>query len=557
MKSLLHSFLRGACLSAAWWAGAAAALPACPTVGYYHQCLGKESWPTGNQYVGEYKNNKKHGQGTYTASNGDQYVGAFKDGTYNGVGVYTFANGNRYTGDFVDGRRTGQGVFVRKDVQVIVGEWLDDQAHGRLIEFAADGSIQRSGIYEKGRLRVLQPLTLDLFPRLAQDSTVQAIRAAQAQAAEQLAAQAAAIAAAAAEKAAAEEAKAKADALALAERQAEQERLAEQVRQAAAAETLAVEQAKAQAQREAEAASAARAAQATLAAAEQAAAASAPPQAVAQAQLPAAGEAAAAPVADQAQADLAAKDAVARAANAAPPKAVAAATAPAIPTVKDCADCPDMAFLPAGSVTMKADKSTDDKAAATVQVRSFLLAKTEVTQRQWKSLMGDNPSRFTACGLDCPVDNVSWKEVTQFIRKLNQKAGQSYRLPSEAEWEYAAKAGAANDLLFSDNASRLADYAWFIANSQKSSHPVASKKPNAFGLFDMYGNVWEWVDDCYHDNFAGLPLDGSPWISACTAPQRVLRGGSWSDDTASLRNRGRYAPEVRNLITGFRLARSL
>ena len=557
MKPFMHSLLGSTLLLGALGAGAATALPACPTVGYYHQCLGKESWPSGNQYVGEYKNNKKHGQGTYTASNGDQYVGAFKDGTYNGVGVYTFANGNRYTGDFVDGRRTGQGVYVRKDVKVIVGEWLDDQAHGRVIEFAADGSTERSGIYEKGRLRILQPLTLDLFPRLAQDSTVQAIRAAQAQAAEQLAAQAAAIAAAAAEKAAAEEAKAVADALA----QAEQERLAEQVRQAAAAaEAQAAEAAKAQAKREAEAqAEAANAARAAAAAEAAQAAAAAEQAAAASAQLPAAGEAAAAPVADQtqAQADQAAKEAAGRAANAAPAKAAAAATAPAVPTVKDCADCPDMALLPAGSVAMKADKSVDDKAAATVQIRSFLLAKTEVTQRQWKSLMGDNPSRFSACGLDCPVDNVSWKEVTQFIRKLNQKTGQSYRLPSESEWEYAAKAGAAVEPAFADNASRLADYAWFIANSQKSSHPVGGKKPNAFGLFDMYGNVWEWVDDCYHESFAGLPLDGSPWISACGAPQRVLRGGSWSDDTASLRNRGRYAPEVRNLITGFRLARSL
>ena len=537
MKPFMHSLLGSTLLLGALGAGAATALPACPTVGYYHQCLGKESWPSGNQYVGEYKNNKKHGQGTYTASNGDQYVGAFKDGTYNGVGVYTFANGNRYTGDFVDGRRTGQGVYVRKDVKVIVGEWLDDQAHGRVIEFAADGSTERSGIYEKGRLRILQPLTLDLFPRLAQDSTVQAIRAAQAQAAE--------------------EAKAVADALA----QAEQERLAEQVRQAAAAaEAQAAEAAKAQAKREAEAqAEAANAARAAAAAEAAQAAAAAEQAAAASAQLPAAGEAAAAPVADQtqAQADLAAKEAVGRAANAAPAKAAAAATAPAVPTVKDCADCPDMALLPAGSVAMKADKSVDDKAAATVQIRSFLLAKTEVTQRQWKLLMGDNPSRFSACGLDCPVDNVSWKEVTQFIRKLNQKTGQSYRLPSESEWEYAARAGAAVEPAFADNASRLADYAWFIANSQKSSHPVGGKKPNAFGLFDMYGNVWEWVDDCYHESFAGLPLDGSPWISACGAPQRVLRGGSWSDDTASLRNRGRYAPEVRNLITGFRLARSL
>ena len=85
---------------------------------------------------------------------------------------------------------------------------------------------------------------------------------------------------------------------------------------------------------------------------------------------------------------------------------------------------------------------------------------------------------------------------------------------------------------------------------------MAGKKANPFGLHDLYGNVWEWVEDCYHDSYAGLPTDGSAWASACASPQRVLRGGSWSDEAGSMRNRGRYAPEVRNLITGFRLARS-
>ncbi len=224
--------------------------------------------------------------------------------------------------------------------------------------------------------------------------------------------------------------------------------------------------------------------------------------------------------------------------------------------IKDCTECPDMVLLPSGSLPMKLDKSPDPKSTVTVNIRSFAIGKTEVTQRQWKAIMGDNPSRFVACGLDCPVENVSWKDIAQFIRKLNQKTGQSYRLPSEAEWEYAARGGSSTDALFADNAAALDDQAWYIANSRKASRPVASKKPNAFGLHDLYGNVWEWVEDCFHDSYAGLPPDGSAWTTACASPQRVLRGGSWSDEASSMRNRGRYAPEVRNLITGFRLART-
>ena len=224
--------------------------------------------------------------------------------------------------------------------------------------------------------------------------------------------------------------------------------------------------------------------------------------------------------------------------------------------IKDCTECPDMVLLPSGSLPMKLDKVPDAKATVTVNIRSFAIGKTEVTQRQWKAIMGDNPSRFVACGLDCPVENVSWKDIAQFIRKLNQKTGQNYRLPSEAEWEYAARGGGASDALFADNAAALEDQAWYIANSRKAPRPVAGKKPNAFGLHDLYGNVWEWVEDCFHASYAGLPLDGSAWTTACTSPQRVLRGGSWSDEASSMRNRGRYAPEIRNLITGFRLART-
>ena len=226
--------------------------------------------------------------------------------------------------------------------------------------------------------------------------------------------------------------------------------------------------------------------------------------------------------------------------------------------IKDCADCPEMVAIPGGWFVMGADKNPDEKPPHPVTLRSFLMGKTEVTQGQWKTVMGSNPSRFSQCGDDCPVEQVSWNDAQDFIRKLNQKTGLVFRLPSEAEWEYAARAGSTSEWTHGNDESRLADFAWFSVNSRAKSQPVAQKRPNAFGLYDMHGNVWEWVQDCWHDNYAGAPLDGSAWTTGCSDSKRVLRGGSWNSVPTGLRSADRSwdTPDSRYSVYGLRLART-
>lgn len=194
---------------------------------------------------------------------------------------------------------------------------------------------------------------------------------------------------------------------------------------------------------------------------------------------------------------------------------------------KDCAECPEMVVIPPGSFMMGADTDAYEKPAHLVAVSSFLMGKTEVTQGQWAAVMGSNPSRFRNCGSACPVEQVNWADAQEFIRRLNQRAGLVYRLPSEAEWEYAARAGSINELSSGNAESRLRGTAWYSANSGSQTRAVGQKLPNAFGLFDMYGNVEEWTQDCWHGNYNGAPTDGSAWTTACRSGDRVLRGGSW------------------------------
>jgi formylglycine-generating enzyme required for sulfatase activity len=226
---------------------------------------------------------------------------------------------------------------------------------------------------------------------------------------------------------------------------------------------------------------------------------------------------------------------------------------------KDCADCPELVVIPAGSFEMGSNDGDDgEKPTHRVNIRSFALGKYEVTQGQWKAVMGSNPSYFSKCGDNCPVEQVSWNDIQQYIQKLNQKTDQNYRLPSEAEWEFAARAGSSTKWSFGSDQGQLGQHAWYYSNSGSNTHPVGQKQANAFGLYDMHGNVREWVQDWYHANYSGAPSDGSAWESGGEQKSRVLRSGSWGSFPAYLRSaiRDRFTPGSRNDYLGFRLART-
>lgn len=179
----------------------------------------------------------------------------------------------------------------------------------------------------------------------------------------------------------------------------------------------------------------------------------------------------------------------------------------------------------------------DEKPAHTVSIKAFRMGKTEVTQAQWRAVMGGNPSHFSNCGGDCPVEQVSFDDVQDFIAQLNRQTGQHYRLPSEVEWEYACRAGRTQIYCGSGDVDAVA---WVNNNSDNRTHPVGQKRQNDFGLYDMSGNVWEWTKDCWHDNYNGAPSDNVAWTTGGDCARRVLRGGSWNGGPEGARSSDRF-----------------
>ena len=212
--------------------------------------------------------------------------------------------------------------------------------------------------------------------------------------------------------------------------------------------------------------------------------------------------------------------------------------------------------IPSGSFCMGSnDGDTDEKPVHKVIIsRPFLIGKYEVTQAQWQAVMGSNPSLFSNCGGDCPVENVPWDETQDFLRKLNSQGKGTYRLPTEAEWEYAARAGSPTKYSYGNDESSLGSYAWFNANAGSKTHPVGQKLPNNWGLYDMHGNVWEWCQDRYDAEY----YEKSP-ITDPKGPgsgsSRVYRSLGWDVAARYMRSakRGGNATSFRGGNLGFRV----
>jgi len=192
-----------------------------------------------------------------------------------------------------------------------------------------------------------------------------------------------------------------------------------------------------------------------------------------------------------------------------------------------------------------------------VSIQPFAIGKFEITQEQWKAVMGNNPSRFI--GSLSPVEQVSWDDAQEFTKKLSEVTGQQYRLPSEAEWEYAARSGTETEFSFGDSAKDHENFSFSKQNSGGKTNQVGMKKPNLFGLHDMQGNVLEWTQECWKPSYSGAPADGSANFPNRENCRKVLRGGSWQTNPEFVRSaqRIKFPPEARFDDLGLRVVREL
>lgn len=219
----------------------------------------------------------------------------------------------------------------------------------------------------------------------------------------------------------------------------------------------------------------------------------------------------------------------------------------------------DMVFMEGGTFTMgcsigQSDCDGDENPHKVI-VDDFSIGKYEITQKQWQEVMGSNPSIFKNCDI-CPVENVSWDVVQEFIQKLNAKTSNHYRLPTEAEWEYAARGGKQSHGYKYAGSNDVDIVAWYGNNSGDKTHPIGQKSPNELGLFDMNGNVWEWCSDLHGYYSSGESKNPN---KVDKGPQRrVCRGGSWYSYPKHCRvsNRNSNPPNFSESNLGFRLAKS-
>ncbi len=213
----------------------------------------------------------------------------------------------------------------------------------------------------------------------------------------------------------------------------------------------------------------------------------------------------------------------------------------------------EFVWIPKGCFQMGSNSgNSDEKPVHKICVDGFWIGKYEVTQAQWEVIVGNNPSNFKVCGGNCPVESVSWDDVQSFIQTLNSKVKQTFRLPKEAEWEYAARSGGKNELY--SGGKEINNLAWHYKNSKKTTHKAGTKSANGLGIYDMSGNVWEWCQDWYDSDYYKTSPANNP-TGPSFGSERVPRGGSWreSERYCKVTTRTRYRPSENSTNLGFRL----
>lgn len=269
------------------------------------------------------------------------------------------------------------------------------------------------------------------------------------------------------------------------------------------------------------------------------------------------------------------RSAMAKAADAAPdaPPKIAQSTRPvpskAGETFQDCPDCPELVVLPQGKFSMGASETDPDRTVSELPAHHvninapLLMGRYEVTVAQWDICTREGSCRTSTPPIpghaEHPVVNVSWQDAQDYLAFLSKKTGAEYRLPTEAEWEYAARATQTTRYPWGHdigvNHASCDDCA--TSSHEKTTHPIGQFGANAFRVFDMLGNVREWVMDCWHDNYDDAPEDGSAWVNACSEGRRVTRGGAWNMPAQDLRvsARGRETWDSKASNLGFRVVR--
>jgi formylglycine-generating enzyme len=218
----------------------------------------------------------------------------------------------------------------------------------------------------------------------------------------------------------------------------------------------------------------------------------------------------------------------------------------------------EMVFVEGGTFQMGSNDYNDEKPIHPVTLSSFYIGKYEITQKQWRDVMGSDPPtlQFKGCN-NCPVERVSWNDIQDFLQKLNAKTtGKKYRLPTEAEWEYAARGGNQSKSYKYSGSNTLGNVAWYGSNSDSKTHNVGTKQANELGIYDMSGNVWEWCSDWYAKDYYQNSPSRNP-TGASSEVYRVIRGGSWyySDTDCRVSYRFNNFPASRYYIVGFRVVR--